>query len=97
MKSVGIKQLKNELSRYLKMVQAGETVLVTDRDEVVAEIHKPTTPSPSVGLWDAFLNQQERAGTLLRAKRKDSVATTKPMGSGLDWQQILASIREDRF
>jgi antitoxin (DNA-binding transcriptional repressor) of toxin-antitoxin stability system len=41
MKSVGIKQLKSRLSEYLRLVRNGETVFVTDRDEVVAEL-RPT-------------------------------------------------------
>ena len=42
MKSVGVKQLKSRLSEYLRLVQSGETVLVTDRDEVVAELRPPS-------------------------------------------------------
>ena len=38
MESVGIKVLKDNLSKYLRMVRDGEIVLVTDRDEVIAEI-----------------------------------------------------------
>lgn len=41
MRSVGIKVLKNNLSEYVRAVSAGETVLVTDRDRVVAELHPP--------------------------------------------------------
>ena len=37
-KSVGVKQLKSRLSEYLRLVRSGEIVLVTDRDEVVAEL-----------------------------------------------------------
>jgi antitoxin (DNA-binding transcriptional repressor) of toxin-antitoxin stability system len=40
-KSVGLKVLKNRLSEYVRLAQRGETVLVTDRDEVVAEIVPP--------------------------------------------------------
>ena len=43
MKSVGIKALKDKLSAYLKLVRAGEIVLVTDRDEVIAEIRRPSS------------------------------------------------------
>ncbi len=32
---VGVKELKNHLSRYLKIAQAGETIRVTDRGEVI--------------------------------------------------------------
>ena len=38
MKAVGVKQLKARLSEYVRLVKAGETILVTDRDEVVAEL-----------------------------------------------------------
>jgi antitoxin (DNA-binding transcriptional repressor) of toxin-antitoxin stability system len=41
MKSVGVRELKNRLSKYLRDVRAGERVLVTDRGEVVAELGPP--------------------------------------------------------
>jgi antitoxin (DNA-binding transcriptional repressor) of toxin-antitoxin stability system len=41
MRKVGIKTLKNDLSKYIRAAEAGETVLVTDRDRVVAEIGPP--------------------------------------------------------
>ena len=40
-RSFGIKLLKNKLSEYVRAVSAGETVLVTDRDRVVAELRPP--------------------------------------------------------
>ena len=41
MRTVGIRELKNSLSEYLRRVRAGESVLVTDRGEVVAELTPP--------------------------------------------------------
>jgi prevent-host-death family protein len=41
MKSVGLRELKNRLSEYVRKVRAGEAVLVTDRGEVVAELVPP--------------------------------------------------------
>src|SRR6185503_16258922 len=41
MKSVGLKVLKNRLSEYVRLAASGETVLVTDRDRVVAELSPP--------------------------------------------------------
>jgi prevent-host-death family protein len=38
MKAVGVRELKAHLSRYLRDVQDGEVVLVTDRGRVVAEL-----------------------------------------------------------
>ncbi|MPZ54731.1 MAG: type II toxin-antitoxin system prevent-host-death family antitoxin [Acidimicrobiia bacterium] len=42
MKAVGVRELKNRLSEYLRMVKAGEDILVTERGEVIAELHQPT-------------------------------------------------------
>jgi antitoxin (DNA-binding transcriptional repressor) of toxin-antitoxin stability system len=41
MRTVGIRELKNRLSEYVQQVRAGESVLVTDRGEVVAELTAP--------------------------------------------------------
>jgi prevent-host-death family protein len=46
MKSVGVRELKNRLSEYLRDVRAGERVLVTDRGEVVAELAPPGQGRP---------------------------------------------------
>jgi antitoxin (DNA-binding transcriptional repressor) of toxin-antitoxin stability system len=63
MKAVGIKVLKNKLSEYVRLAAAGETVLVTDRDRVVAQITAPdATRSPL--LADAVLADAVRQGWL---------------------------------
>jgi prevent-host-death family protein len=41
MKTVGVRELKNRLSEYLRQVKSGEAMLVTDRGEVVAELIPP--------------------------------------------------------
>ena len=41
MKAVGLRELKNRLSEYVRQVRQGEGVLVTDRGEVVAELAPP--------------------------------------------------------
>ena len=45
--AIDIETLKNKLSEYIRAAAAGETVLVTDRGKVVAEITPPRTPPPS--------------------------------------------------
>lgn len=49
MTSVGIRNLKNHLSRYVQRVAAGERVTVTDRGRVVAELVPPGGGSTSGG------------------------------------------------
>jgi antitoxin (DNA-binding transcriptional repressor) of toxin-antitoxin stability system len=43
MKTAGIAELKARLSAYLRDVERGEVVLVTDRGRVVAEVRPPGT------------------------------------------------------
>jgi antitoxin (DNA-binding transcriptional repressor) of toxin-antitoxin stability system len=54
MKTVGVRELKNRLSEYLRDVRGGDAVLVTDRGEVIAEIGAPghgvTDPAVPAGL-----------------------------------------------
>jgi antitoxin (DNA-binding transcriptional repressor) of toxin-antitoxin stability system len=44
MKEVGLRELKNRLSEYVRQVRAGEGFLVTDRGIVVAELRPPGSP-----------------------------------------------------
>ncbi|HEX6694065.1 MAG TPA: type II toxin-antitoxin system Phd/YefM family antitoxin [Longimicrobiales bacterium] len=46
MRVVGIKALENQLSEYVRMAAAGERVLITDRDGVVAELVPPQEGLP---------------------------------------------------
>lgn len=67
MHSVGIKALKNNLSEYVRAAAAGETVLVTDRGLVVAEMVPPRVradASPS----ERLLGELTRRGLLAPAK-----------------------------
>lgn len=61
MRAVGLKVLKNKLSEYVRMAAAGETILVTDRDRVVAELGPPR-PGRAPELADALLAQAVREG-----------------------------------
>lgn len=63
MHAVGIKALKNRLSEYVKLAAGGETVLVTDRGRVVAEL-APPSPGRSPRLDDARLAELVRSGLL---------------------------------
>jgi len=46
MKAVGIRELKARLSAYVRAVREGETVLVTDRGQVVAQLRPPDQGMP---------------------------------------------------
>ena len=61
MHAVGLKVLKNRLSEYVRLAARGETVLVTDRDRVVAEIVPPREGRSPVAA-DARLAEAVRKG-----------------------------------
>jgi len=63
MRSVGIKALKNKLSEYVRLAASGETVLVTDRDRVVAELGPPA-PDRSEQVSDAIFLDAVRQGRI---------------------------------
>jgi prevent-host-death family protein len=67
MKKAGIAALKNNLSRYLDQVKGGETILVMDRNQPVAQI--VPLPSAARGLVsdDDRLSRLERKGLIRRA------------------------------
>lgn len=104
MKAVGIKDLKSNLSKYLDMVREGEIVHVSDRGNIIAEIHKPqTAPTSMVSRWDAFLNEEERKGSIVRAKRKPKsiMEQWRKLSPGLkegpSLREILDETRKERF
>ena len=57
-----ISELKNQLSAYLKKVRSGETVLIYDRDELVARLEGV----PAASVPDEHLARLERAGVVRR-------------------------------
>lgn len=66
MRAIGIRELKNKLSHYVRLVAAGESVLVTDRGTVVAELRPPGTttqlPAVSDGLSELARRGQATPG-----------------------------------
>jgi prevent-host-death family protein len=63
MKTVGSRELKNRLGRYLKLVGRGETLIVTDRGKPVARI-VPNDTNEGERSLDEVLQQMEAEGHL---------------------------------
>ncbi len=97
MKAVGVKSLKAKLSEYLRLVKAGETVLVTERDQVIAEI-KPANRQGSVSSITEFFDQAQEDG-LITQRSDDSRRLPKPVA--IQWvlrpssARILNALREE--
>ena len=62
MKTSGVREVKNRLSAYLRMVEQGERVAVTHRGRVVAELGPPTHASEDES--HAELRRRARTGTV---------------------------------
>ena len=96
MRAVGLKVLKNKLSEYIRLAARGETVLVTDRDRVVAEIIPPSA-GRAERLADAQLAALLRDG-LLRPPLvpRGTVPPRKPVCATEELLAELSRDREDR-
>jgi antitoxin (DNA-binding transcriptional repressor) of toxin-antitoxin stability system len=101
MKSVEVKTLKGNLSIYLKLVKKGETITVTEQDEIIAEIKKPDIlPISDNEKFNTFLKRGAKSGNLTLAKRKKSLlrkTTSKTRTKQSDWWPVYEEIRSDRF
>ena len=71
MKAVGVRELKARLSRYLREVQAGEVILVTDRGRVVAELRAPGPGAAQESEADRALRRLAETGALLIGEPHD--------------------------
>jgi prevent-host-death family protein len=67
-KTAGVAELKNQLSRYLDHVRAGGTVIVLDRDQPVARIVPIAGLSRGRGAVDQRLLRLERQGLIRRGR-----------------------------
>ena len=96
MRSIGLKVLKNKLSEYVRLAERGETVLVTDRDRVVAELVPPEKTRSPV-LADALLAEAVRQGWVTPpALSTSGPPPRKPVMSFRDLFRELERDRSDR-
>lgn len=93
MHAVGLKVLKNRLSEYVRLAARGETVLVTDRDRVVAEIVSPRAGRSSL-LSDARLAEAVRRGWVT----PPAIVTQEvpPRAPVARLRELLGELRRDR-
>lgn len=95
LKTVGVKELKNRLSAYLREVGTGVRVLVTDRGRVVAELRRPG-PESAQDPRDALMAQWVARGRLIppRGPRERLEASPVEMEDGYS-QRLLDLERGD--
>jgi antitoxin (DNA-binding transcriptional repressor) of toxin-antitoxin stability system len=93
-RSIGLKVLKTKLSEYVRIAEAGETVLITDRDRVVAELVPPRATRGAI-FDDPVLADLVRRGILTPALRPFTGAPPrgKPV---MKLEELLRELDADR-
>ncbi len=89
-RTVGLKILKNKLSEYIRLAAAGETVVITDRNRVVAEIGPPRSR------LTPFEERGVREGWLRPARIRDGTPPPRKPVKGLTLEQLMADLERDR-
>ena len=86
---VGVRELRQNLSKYLRRVEAGESLDVTERGRPVARL----VPALESGL----LAKLAREGRLVQVPRGDLAALGMPPPGGTSISDELDSLREDKI
>lgn len=89
MNTVGIAELRQNLSRYLRRVEQGERLLVTDRNRPVAELGPP----PSTG---AALDRLIAEGRVSRPLRRGLPGPLELTGDPYALSRALDEVRGER-
>lgn len=103
MRAVGVRDFRNKLSEYLRLVADGEIVLVTKHDVVIASLQPPPRIQRVVNeTEDQALDRLARAGLIRRSRgrgglsslRKPPLPIPPPTRS---IQEIMDETRSDRW
>ena len=95
MPTVGLKILKNKLSEYIRRAAAGETVVVTDRDRVVAEI-VPPRQHPGRYKDHPVLARGVREGWITPAQNPGGKPPISRSVPGITFERLMADLARDR-
>ena len=98
MQTVGVRELKNRLSAFLRQVRSGESVLVTDRGDVVAEISPPGQRVADASAPAGLLSLARRGVATLGSEGKPGLYPALPRARrrGRSAAQLLEEERGSR-
>jgi len=91
--TVGVRDLKNQLSQYLQYVKRGEEIIITEHNRVIAEISSPSNEVSNTDV-EIMLEKLTAAGKLIKAKRNNSTQLKTETPSGIDWISVYKENRE---
>jgi prevent-host-death family protein len=87
--TVGVAELRQNLSRYLRRVQRGERLIVTDRNRPVAELGPPASAGSA-------LDRLVAEGRIARPTRRGLPKPLQLDGDAYALSRALAEIRSER-
>jgi prevent-host-death family protein len=96
MKTAGVRELKTHLSAYLREVESGEVILVTDRGRVVAELRPPGEADRSTSPADLRYRRLVDRGLLRPAADPTPFDWSKLPEIGLEPGTAQRILDEDR-
>jgi antitoxin (DNA-binding transcriptional repressor) of toxin-antitoxin stability system len=96
MRAIDIETLRNKLGEYIRLAAAGEIVLVTDRERIVAELRTPSA-GPAEMVPDTLLAAAVRGGLITPAALPpEPPPATTPVSPLADILAALDDARRDR-
>jgi antitoxin (DNA-binding transcriptional repressor) of toxin-antitoxin stability system len=93
--TVGVRNLKDQLSRYLEYVKNGEKVIVTEHNRIIAEISIPEKKDGATAFEQKLL-ELNAEGKVILAKRTTALARKPEDKLNLDWKKAYNEVRKDR-
>jgi|GEM_PF-2761164 len=98
MTTVQIKVLRDNLSKYLRLVKEGEVILIKDRDTVIAEMTPPSVETKAKTKWEITQEKWIQEGILVPASKNSRAKLPEILGSKItrkEFQKILDEARSD--
>jgi antitoxin (DNA-binding transcriptional repressor) of toxin-antitoxin stability system len=89
MKAITVSELKNHLSRYLRMAARGERIVVLDRRAPLAQL------GPTEGEAVSSLERLRRTGLLVPGTQAFASIRFSKTRKRVDAQALLQAVRED--
>jgi antitoxin (DNA-binding transcriptional repressor) of toxin-antitoxin stability system len=94
MRSVDLKDLKNRLRDYIRFAAAGETVLVSDGNRVIAEIVPPQSGRRLDAAKEDVVSRGIREGWITPAKKPSSEPL--PRKPVMSFEELMKDLDESR-
>ena len=94
--TVGSRELKTRLGAYLKRVRSGETIVVTDRGEPVAELRPIAVTEDAT---EQALQRMAAEGLITRGKGRGSLTPFRPikLPPGVSLSELVIRERDEGY